>query len=137
MENKIKQVVNDGGSVASGLKEYNDCTIRALAVVAGLGYSSAHKIGKDAGRKDKKGFRSFTLIEHCRRIGINFELSKRRSISIKKFLEENPTGRFYARRRGHAFAIVDGVIQDATPHNRPLQRITSAWKLELANPLPI
>ena len=50
MENKIKQVVNDGGSVASGLKEYNDCTIRALAVVAGLGYSSAHKIGKDAGR---------------------------------------------------------------------------------------
>ena len=136
MENKIKQVVNDGGSVASGLREDNDCTIRALAVVAGLGYSSAHKIGKDAGRKDKKGFPSFYLIQHCREIGIKFELSKRRSISIKKFLDENPTGRFYAKRRGHAFAIVDGVIQDATP-NRPLQRITSAWKLDLANPLPI
>ena len=37
------------------LKERNDCTVKAIAVVTGVSYKEAHKAMADAGRKPGKG----------------------------------------------------------------------------------
>lgn len=33
-------------------------------------------------------------------------------MSVKKFMEENPTGRFYLSTAGHAMALIDGALTD-------------------------
>jgi hypothetical protein len=48
---------------------------------------------------------------------------------VKKFIEQNPTGRFICVRRGHAFTIVDGVIYDKVT-TTPRQFITTSYLVE-------
>jgi hypothetical protein len=122
-----RQVISDGGKSETGIKDYNDCTIRALALSAGIKYDVAHKIGRDAGRKDKKGIISDYLIDEAKKNGLKFFKRVRSQITISKFIKRNPKGKFYCKSRGHAFAIIDGVIFD-TDNNTEYQRIKCAWE---------
>ena len=126
-EKKLKQIKLDGGLSETGLKEYSDCTIRALALCANIKYDVAHKVGKDAGRKNRCRFSTVKLIKEAKKNGLKFFQCVRSSVTISKFIQRNPKGRFYCRRSGHAFALVDGVILDTTP-NSAYQRITHAWE---------
>ncbi|NDC19280.1 MAG: hypothetical protein EBZ87_03320 [Microbacteriaceae bacterium] len=123
----IPQAKVDGGSKESGLNEKSDCTIRALAVSAGIDYPVAHRIGRDAGRRNRCGFNVGKLIKEAKKNGLQFYKVIRSSVTISKFLQRYPKGRFYCRRSGHAFGVIDGVILDTTP-NTPYQRITEAYE---------
>ena len=107
-----------------------NCTVVALSVVTGIPYNRCYEIAKQFGRKDGRGFNSKTLItKFNKQFGRTFDLHKRSSITVQKFCKMFPTGSFYVRKKGHAFAIVDGVCVDKAKIATPMARITDAWKL--------
>lgn len=132
----VPQVKTDGGLSKTRLKEYRDCTIRALALTASIEYSVAHKIGKDAGRQRRRGFHCQTLLDQAQKSNISFSkiidrhgdgVRTFQPTTIGEFIQKHSKGRFYCRRSGHAFAVVDGIILDNI-RNTPRQRITDAWE---------
>jgi len=111
----------------SGIKEERDCTIRALAASAGIPYEYAHKIGREAGRKNKKGFHPEKLLKYAKReYGITYKKKRYKNVTIQRFIKENPSGRYYVATNNHAFAIINGRIYD-TGLNRPLQRLEETY----------
>ena len=111
---------------SSGLRENNDCTVKGLARASGVLYAVAHSAMKAAGRKERKGVRLAALIEDRKIPGFLFRNLNIPTMTIARFVRENPTGRFLIRRRKHAFAIADGVVLDDNKR-KPLDRITHAW----------
>ena len=106
-----------------------NCTVIALAAVTGLPYDQAHTIAKKAGRKDDRGFQSSKLIKYFNtKFGRNqFRKIKRSTITVQKFCKKYPEGRYFVRKRGHAYAIIDGCVWDKSDP-KPLERIVEAWK---------
>ena len=124
---QLKTTTTDGGRGRSGIPEQRDCTIRALAVSAGIPYEYAHKIGREAGRKDKKGFHPEKLLKYAKKeYGITYKKKRYKSVTIQRFIKENPVGRYYVATNIHAFAIINGTIYD-TGLNRPLQRLEEVY----------
>jgi hypothetical protein len=112
-----------------GIKDNNNCTIVALSTAAGIPYTEAYQIGKVAGRKHGRGFYTARLMQFAKRRGIAHRKIKTGGMTIQKFLQKHPVGRFVVNRRGHAFAIIDGIIYDHL-QNTPLQRIVGIWQVE-------
>ena len=115
--------------------EKNNCTVTALATVLGVDYGVAFDIAEEAGRKPKRGFKSEILVRYfnkkkAEKAGYKFHYAIRSNITVQKFCKRFPTGRFYVRKKGHAFAIVDGTVFDRSEDVRPLTRIIDAWRLE-------
>jgi hypothetical protein len=84
-----------------------------------------------AGRKHNKGFRIDNFLKSSSFYFRHsfFKLKFRKPITIRKFLQKYPSGIFYAKIRGHVFAIKDGTIYDMI-EPRPGQRIIKAWRVE-------
>lgn len=100
------------------IKENNDCTVLALACVLGCSYESAHKhMSKHQLRRYRKGP---TLKEVKEKFVPSFKnwrvvvgpYSKSESITVNQFVKKHPIGRFFVVVRGHAFAIIDGLVYD-------------------------
>jgi len=124
---QLKTNATDGGRSRSGIKEKGDCTIRALAISAGIPYEYAHKIGTEAGRKKGKGFYPDKLLKYAKKeYGITYKKKRYKSVTIQRFIKENPTGHYYVATNRHAFAIINGTIYD-TGLNRPLQRLEECY----------
>jgi hypothetical protein len=106
-----------------------NCTVLALAHVANIAYLEAFEIAKQAGRQDNKGFKSEKLIAFAnKKFGKgHFKKIKRTTITVQKFCKKYSQGRYYVRKKGHAYAIIDGVVYDRTSP-KPLERILEAWK---------
>jgi len=102
-----------------------DCTVKALAAVAAIEYELANSIAQDAGRIAGRGFSSASLIKEAKSRGVTFSKLRFTGKTLNKFLQANPVGRFYVRKKGHAFAVCDGVVSDATPRGVIVQ---AAWK---------
>jgi hypothetical protein len=113
----------------SGIKDNNNCTICALSTAAGIPYNEAYEIGKKAGRKNGRGFYTAKLMETARKNGVDYRKIKTGGMTIQKFLQKYPEGRYVVNRRGHAFAIIDGTIYDHL-ENKPMQRIVGIWQVE-------
>jgi len=120
--------------------ETNDCAVRALAHSFGIDYARAHSVLKAAGRKDKRGtpvniIHNVVLQEHggkrgyqLQRVGRSWEGLDKHEVTIGTFCKYHPKGRFYCIVRGHALAIVDGVVQDSG-RNRAGRRIYKAYEI--------
>lgn len=113
----------------NGFKDNNNCTICALSTAAGIPYTEAYRIGKEAGRKHGKGFYTVKLMNHARKNGIEFRKIFTSGLTIQKFIKKYPTGRYVVNRSGHAFCVIDGVIYDHLK-NKPMQRIVGIWRIE-------
>lgn len=101
------------------------CTIKALAGVAGIAYELAHSIADDAGRCNGRRFNSRKLIDQAQQRGIRFRKLRMGSHTLRKFIREHPTGRYFMRKRGHAFAVIDGQVSD---HTRIGSIVLDAWE---------
>lgn len=104
-----------------------DCTVVALAIAADIPYSKALEIMKKFGRKDNRGSKKtknkVTKIFNV--IGLKATQVKRRG-RLDTFLKEFPKGVFYCLKRGHAFVVIDGKVQ-----NQSIGCIIKgAWKIE-------
>ena len=118
----------------------NDCTVRALALVCGLGFDRVYDILADAGRKSHRGFhcRSFLaavsgtpIINGIRFEWIPFQAVKGQTrMNPAKFAVAYPHGRYIAKTAGHVFAVIDGVCYD-THSPSPARCIYGAWRVTI------
>lgn len=97
------------------MKEDNDCTVKAFAVVFNTTYEKAHShLKHHCGRQNRKGVISREVLPPSLKrtkykVG---PYSRANRISLKAFVEKHNEGRFYVCVRGHALAVVDGVVHD-------------------------
>ncbi|CAB5217743.1 hypothetical protein UFOVP201_14 [uncultured Caudovirales phage] len=128
----MKYVLTAYRNEIASLNETNSCTIITLANVTGISYLDAHKIGADAGRINRKGFYTEKLTAHALKFGHVFRpIANFARMSITAFCEKYPTGRFYVRKRGHAFAIINGVVHDnGVVDGKSRTIINAAYQLE-------
>jgi hypothetical protein len=115
-------------------KETNDCTVVAYSMATpNCTYDRAHELLASAGRKPRKGLR-FDMTMHkmvhspISEYGvIPYQLKKiERRITLNKFVNDNPRGRFIVTTRGHAFAVVNGTVYDHSYKSR--RRVISVWE---------
>ncbi len=103
--------LTDAGRVAEGYAdEKRDCAVRALAVAADIPYYQAHDVFKHGGRRRRCG--SYRTRETLAEVGIKGVSCR---MSLASFINMNPKGSFYVIKRGHAFAVKDGVVFDNAP----------------------
>ena len=116
----------DGGRASYAPNEKRDCTVRAFAIVCGLPYAESHSILKDAGRKNQHGVHFDTVLKI---IGWRYRLKRRNDTdtTLRGFVEAHPTGRYIVLERGHALALVDGVIHDNLSPT-PRSKVRAAWQ---------
>lgn len=112
---EFKNVSDMFSANTKAMKETNDCTVKAFAVVFDTTYEKAHAHLKyNCGRQNRKGIVSREVIPPSlkktkHRLG---PYSRDNRITLKNFIEKHREGRFYVCVRGHALAVVDGVIYD-------------------------
>ena len=99
-----------------------DCSVRAISIAADIPYADAQQAFKEAGREDGKGTpwevscalyeRLGFLRHHTRRCHYAGRRAVVRYMTVAQFIRAHPKGRFTLHRRGHAFALIDGVVHD-------------------------
>jgi hypothetical protein len=121
---------NDGGLSSTGMSEKNDCTVRAFAIVSGKPYKDVHKVIETFGRKNGKGLAKCNkkVQPISKALGINLK-QVCRSGSLKKLIENNPNGKMLVLVRKHAFAVVDGIVEDTWQQSVD-RHVKGAWILE-------
>lgn len=136
----IKEALIAGGLSTGGYQRY-DCSVKALAVVKNIPYSQAVVYAKDNfNRLDNKGSQlvniksAFTLDSQFvaldnKEVQTQYKVNGQeviRRMTVGTFAKTYTSGKFYVVVRGHALAIVDGVIID---NNEGLRRpIDVAWR---------
>jgi hypothetical protein len=125
---ELKVLKTDGGHKLSGIKDRSNCTVRTLANVAGIEFELADEIATKAGRKRNQGAWPKEIIAVAKKhYGLNFRKLKFNRYTVNKFIRKYPKGRYWVSRRGHSFAIIDGVVYD-TNENKPLQILYEAYE---------
>lgn len=125
-------------SVESGYAhETQDCAVRAMANAFGVPYAYAHQVFEAAGRKSSrptsvKVIKNIVTQEHGGKKGIHMDRIGRgagqRQVTISTFCRFHPTGTYYCIVSDHAFAVVNGVVQD-TFKNKGGRRIRLAYEI--------
>jgi hypothetical protein len=115
----------DGGkAIAHRLSERNDCVVRALACASGISYQDAYDLASWHGRQRNRGTLRAAVLFDALFPGARLfwatafrrdPLNEPRPTTLGRFIEAHPLGRFLCLKRGHAFAVVDGVVHDSAP----------------------
>lgn len=125
--------ITDGGKSSYGFThEKNDCTVRAVSIAYQISYEEAHAKLKAFGRKDGHGchyFAKFMNKNMPTTLAITRGWKEKSLGTINKFCKENPKGRFILRIRGHALAVVDGIVHDSWLPGS-CSRILDYWKVD-------
>lgn len=125
---------NDGGR-PEGSKERADCTVRAIAIAAGMAYQEAHDLLEAGGRRHGRRFHFGRWLAMQEKIGAykwSVVYHRIGAKSVGSLCKKQPEGRYIVSVRSHVFAFVDGAIQDTNPV-RPGTRIKNVFKLEKEN----
>ena len=115
---------SDGGLTRSGIKDDNNCTIRAFAIAFEMPYKDSYYMGELAGRPHGEGYWMYKIMDKAKEFGYSsIELNFKGTLG--QFLKKNNTGRFICVRKGHAFALINGKIYDniANPSQCKLIRV--------------
>ena len=99
------------------MQESNDCTVRATSLAINKPYTEVHGVFAKHGRRTGKGVTLATLI------AVLIEVTKNnmqivsshviRRENLTSFIKTHPKGKYVVIKRGHAFAVIDGVAHDA------------------------
>lgn len=114
-------------------KETKDCMVVSFAEVWGADYPSAHHhMRTQFKRQHRRGvpykITREKVIDLCPKTLIRKgPYSKGNRITIKKFCQSHPEGRYWVFVRGHALAVIDGVVYDHS--HRPSRQITCAYRV--------
>ena len=105
-----------------------DCTVIALSISADIPYSKALEVMKKFGRKDNcRGSyntkKKVTTI--FKEVGLK-AIQVKRSGSLERFLREFTKGVYYCLKRGHAFVVIDGKVENQSKGCL----IKGAWRIE-------
>jgi hypothetical protein len=127
----MRIIQSDGGHNQTDIQDTNNCTIISIANAFKLPYHVADEIGIKSGRKRNRGFYIPELLKYIRRTtDLDFKrVQLKKPITIRRFIEQNPIGRFICCRRGHAFAVICGEIHDTCQRNTERQMIYSVHRI--------
>lgn len=108
------------------MNENRDCVVVAVATAFQVSYQEAHKFCKRKlnrpNRRGVKAFRSGSLeryLPHGSVVKTKFkDAGKKHNITVGKFCQRYPKGRFIVLVNGHALTVVDGVCHDHTDKPR-------------------
>lgn len=118
----------DSTGYAAPVGDRNDCSVRALSIAANLPYERAHDLFKAAGRKDGRRTDRAASKRVYRQLGYQL-VSRAWAPTVTQFLAAYPAGRFICHRRGHAFAVVDGVVHDWEHGTGSRSRVQLAYRV--------
>lgn len=99
--------------------ESNDCSVRATSLALNKPYNEVHATFSKHGRRVGKGVNIITLLSVLKELTkdtvkiVSSDIVRRESLA--KFIKTHPKGRYVICKRGHAFAVIDGVAHDAHP----------------------
>jgi hypothetical protein len=127
--------------------ERNDCAVRALMTVTGASYDNAQNyLLLHCDRREGKGTNTLRLMSRLdrgvvlgatftrvgsiagRRMDPSSPKGRRACPTLKMFLAARPKGRYYCLMRGHAFAVIDGVVVDEFPLGARC-RVDTCWEV--------
>lgn len=116
------------------MNETNDCTVVAFATVFNTEYGKAWNfLRTQVGRQSRKGLlHSLTCLIPTKLVKTRYAVgpySRKNRITVKQFCEKHPEGRYFVCSRGHAFAIIDGVVHDFK--HGPRRQIVYAFRVYL------
>lgn len=115
------------------MKETNDCTVKAWFNVFNAPYHLCHKYLKGYGRVHRRGMTLDQIkraLNGCKKTKVVYgPYSDKNRITVTQFCKKHPVGRYYVTSRGHAFAIIDGVVHDW--HHGPRRQIKFAARVYL------
>lgn len=127
-----------------GIKDKNDCAIRAIANVStGVSYVTLRQQMMDMGRRVNKGTPWHILDRVYREQGakitllwgkagmklkdhIEYSAITEEGITLSRFIDTHPTGRHIVVVRGHALALINGKIID-TVNNKAGKRVMASY----------
>jgi hypothetical protein len=137
---------------ATAKGETNDCVVRAIASTFGLKYDESHKFVSDEfGRQPRKGTfgTSIKLSNRDNILGTKYKIIPKQdlkypgsarhqmngggptAITLSRFLEKNPKGKYLIIVKQHAFSIINGVvIGNSNDGSRLRAKILFALKVE-------
>jgi len=134
---KVAHTINNPKTAAGWAHETKDCAVRAMVNSFGVSYAYAHAAMATAGRQPKKGTAPSIIdkvitAKHGGKVAHQLEHvgkgAGKRQVTIGTFCKYHPRGSFYCIVRGHAFAVVDGVVCDSG-RNRAGRRIYKAYEI--------
>ena len=118
-------------------KDKRNCTVLALSASANISYPEADDHATLSGRKRNKGFRSYILIDEWnKKHQKQFTKCEIESLTLNKFVKCFPEGRYYLRKKGHAFAVVNGVVIDTGKRFAKKTKILDAWAFNGSQTFP-
>lgn len=131
---RVVNVYSESHRIGKYIGRNNDtncCTVVALSIVTGENYIYCHEYLSKYGRKYRKGMNTLDVIDALEELKghvvEDLGYSNDNRITINRFIKENPRGRFYCLVRGHAIAIVDGVLHDF--EEKPRRQIKLAYRI--------
>lgn len=114
-------------------RERSDCTVMAWSNCFDAEYSASHAWMKKHGRKDRKGMNNLHIrqaLENVEKAKVKIgPYSRKNRITLKRFCEEHPVGRYYILVRGHALCVKDGVVYDHS--EKPRRQVIFAARIYL------
>ncbi len=108
-----------------------DCSVRALAVSTGVGYETASAAFSAQGRVLKKGTPR-TLSENFYENVLGMKrVTMAEGMRLEAFLMVARSGSFLVHKKGHAFAVVEGVVCDweGTRTSHAGTMLEQVWKV--------
>lgn len=126
-------LINNYGMLKElGIKDKGPCTAMAWANVFRCSPVDAREYLYNFGyRRGRGGMTTEQVIEALSSVKkstvVRGPYTKQNQIRLQDFIELHPEGRYYVLVRGHALAIVDGIVYD---HKEGLRRIvTDAFRV--------
>jgi len=95
--------------------EYNDCSVKALAIVTNQPYIKAHTVLQKLGRKNRKGCMPHEILASIKEMGFSYKDCGRLAKTVTTLeAAVSPSRRYICFVRGHVLAVVNGKIEDWT-----------------------
>jgi hypothetical protein len=109
--------------------EYNDCTVKAIAITCDVPYKVAHKALANEGRKSRCGSYWSQQVRAINSLGYALETVGHTAKTINQVKSDRvvQNGYFLAYVRGHVAAVVNGKVEDWTDGRR--HRIQKVFKV--------
>ena len=108
-----------------------DCSVRALAVATGVSYEVASAVFSAQGRVLKKGTPEALSVKLYEDVLGMKRVTMAEGMRLEAFLMVARSGNFLVHKKGHAFAVVEGVVCDwegsRTSHARTM--LEQIWKV--------
>lgn len=122
-----RNIINDTDNI-----DKNCCTVLALSVVTGRTFKECHDFLALFGRVKNKGMFESQIERAFSSKMKHFYFKKgcytrEDSITLNQFIRKHPEGRYYILSRGHAYAVIDGIIYDYKESMR--RKVISAWRV--------